>query len=200
MTTLKIDNSHSSIAFVVRHMAFAKVRGSFGKVEGTIEFNKENPSASSVNVTIDANSIDTADENRDNHLRSNDFFGTEENPNITFVSTQIHPDGDDYHVHGDLSMNGVTRPVVLEAEFNGLTRLYTTVPPYVGRSVGPAEISVPRTGDRVVVVLPVDLPAIGGAGTVVSDADRTGEAGAPLIGNDIFTTRHCLGGEQSYRR
>lgn len=119
MTTLKIDNSHSSIAFVVRHMAFAKVRGSFGKVEGTIEFNKENPSASSVNVTIDANSIDTADENRDNHLRSNDFFGTEENPNITFVSTQIHPDGDDYHVHGDLSMNGVTRPVVLEAEFNG---------------------------------------------------------------------------------
>lgn len=119
MVNLNIDASHSTVSFVVRHMAFAKVRGNFGKFEGTINFDKENPTNSSVNVTIDANSIDTKDENRDNHLRSNDFFGTEGNPNITFVSSRIEPDGDDYKIHGDLSMNGVTLPVVLETEFNG---------------------------------------------------------------------------------
>lgn len=119
MVNLHIDASHSEVSFVVRHMAFAKVRGTFSSFEGTINFDKENPTNSSVNVSIDANSIDTRDENRDNHLRSNDFFGTEDNPHITFVSTRIEPDGGDYKVHGDLSMNGVTLPVVLEGEFNG---------------------------------------------------------------------------------
>ena len=119
MVNLNIDASHSNVNFVVRHMAFAKVRGSFSKFEGTIAFDPENPANSKVNVTVDANSIDTADENRDNHLRSNDFFGAEQNPHLTFVSTDIHPDGDDFHVHGDLTMNGITKPVVLKAEFNG---------------------------------------------------------------------------------
>lgn len=119
MIKMQIDTSHSSITFVVRHMKFAKARGMFSSFEGTINFDEENIANSSANVTIDANSIDTADENRDNHLRSSDFFGTEENPNLTFVSTKVEANGGDYKVHGDLTMNGITRPVVLDAEFNG---------------------------------------------------------------------------------
>lgn len=119
MVNLNIDASHSTVNFVVRHMAFAKVRGSFDKFEGTINFDQNNVANSSAKMTIDASSVNTADENRDNHLRSNDFFGTEENPNLTFVSTSVTPDGDDFKINGDLTMNGVTKPVTFEAEFNG---------------------------------------------------------------------------------
>lgn len=119
MINLNIDSSHSGVGFMVKHMKFAKVRGNFGTFAGTINFDEANPVNSSVNVTVDANSIDTKDENRNAHLRSNDFFGTDANPNLTFVSTKVEPKGDDLLVHGNLSMNGVTKPVVLEAEFNG---------------------------------------------------------------------------------
>lgn len=119
MTKLNIDPAHSTVQFQVKHMMFSKVRGSFGTFSGTIDFDEANPSASSVNVNIDTNSVDTKDENRDNHLRSAEFFGADENPQITFVSTRVEPDGDDLKVHGDLTMNGVTKPVVLEAEFEG---------------------------------------------------------------------------------
>lgn len=121
MVNLNIDASHSTVSFVVRHMAFAKVRGNFGKFEGTINFDPENVANSSATITIDANSIDTKDENRDNHLRSNDFFGADENPSITFVSTSVTPNGsDEFKLHGDLTMNGVTRPVTLDVEYNGM--------------------------------------------------------------------------------
>lgn len=119
MVNLNIDPSHSSVSFVVRHMAFAKARGNFGVFEGTINFDQDNVANSSANISIDAASIDTKDENRDNHLRSNDFFGAEDNPKVTFVSTSVTPDGDDYKINGDLTMNGVTKPVTLDAEFNG---------------------------------------------------------------------------------
>jgi polyisoprenoid-binding protein YceI len=119
MVNLKIDSAHSTISFVVKHMMFAKVRGTFGAFEGTINFDETNPANSSATATIEASSINTQEENRDNHLRSNDFFGTESNPTITFVSTSVEPKGGDYLVHGDLTMNGVTRPLVLETEFNG---------------------------------------------------------------------------------
>ena len=119
MVNLKIDSAHSTVSFVVKHMMFAKVRGNFGQFEGTINFDESNPANSSVNVTVDATSIDTKEPNRDGHLKSNDFFGTENNPTLTFVSTSVEPKGDDLMVHGDLTMNGVTRPIVLETEFNG---------------------------------------------------------------------------------
>ena len=119
MVNLKIDPSHSTVSFMVKHMKFAKVRGNFGQFEGTINFDESNPANSSVNVTVDATSIDTKDEKRDGHLKSNDFFGTDENPALTFVSTSVEPKGDDLLVHGELTMNGVTKPVVLETEFNG---------------------------------------------------------------------------------
>ena len=72
-----------------------------------------------------------------------------------------------------------------------MTRLNVTVPAYVGCGVGTADIGVPGAGDGVVVVLPVNLPAVGCGGTVVGDADSAGESGAPLVGNDILATRHC---------
>lgn len=120
MVNLKIDASHSTVSFVVKHMMFAKVRGNFGQFDGTINFDETNPANSTVNVSVDATSIDTKDANRDGHLRGADFFGTDSNPSLIFVSNRVEQDGDDLAVHGDLTMNGVTKPIVLETEFNGM--------------------------------------------------------------------------------
>lgn len=119
MVNLNIDSAHSEVSFVVKHMKFAKVRGKFGSFQGTINFDQENPANSSVNATIDTDSVNTNQPDRDAHLKSQDFFTAETNPTITFVSTSVEPDGDDLKVHGDLTMNGVTKPIVLETEFNG---------------------------------------------------------------------------------
>lgn len=119
MVQLKIDTAHSTVSFVVKHMKFAKVRGTFGTFAGEINYDAENIANSSVNATIEAASVSTGEPNRDAHLKSPDFFTSDANPNLTFVSTSVEPDGDDFIVHGDLAMNGVTRPVALETEFNG---------------------------------------------------------------------------------
>jgi polyisoprenoid-binding protein YceI len=117
--TLNIDPSHSEVMFQVKHMMFAKVKGSFDTFSGTIAFNPNQLEASSVSVEIDPSSINTRDANRDGHLRSADFFGVEQNPTMTFTSTRIEPNRGAYKVYGDLTMNGVTKEVVLDAEFNG---------------------------------------------------------------------------------
>jgi polyisoprenoid-binding protein YceI len=114
-----IDSSHSGVHFTVRHLVISKVRGSFGKYQGTIDFDAENPAASKVAVRIDAASIDTREEKRDAHLRSPDFFDVEKFPELTFTSTKVEKSGDDYRVSGELTIHGVTQPVVLEAEFLG---------------------------------------------------------------------------------
>jgi polyisoprenoid-binding protein YceI len=115
-----IDGSHTELGFAVRHMAVSRVRGRFGKFEGSIEI-AENPSDSKVSVTIDAGSVDTRDENRDNHLRTNDFFDVENHPTWTFVSTAIKPEGPtEFKVEGDLTIRGVTRPVTLDATLEGV--------------------------------------------------------------------------------
>ena len=119
MVQLKIDKAHSSVNFEVRHMKFAKVRGSFGAFAGDINFDEENVANSSVTATIEATSVTTGEPNRDAHLKSPDFFSADTNPNFTFVSTSVVPDGDDFIVNGDLTLNGVTKPVALETEFNG---------------------------------------------------------------------------------
>lgn len=119
MVNLNIDSAHSEVSFTVKHMKFAKVRGKFGTFEGTINFDEANPTNSSVNVTIEAGSINTNQSDRDAHLKSQDFFNAEINPTITFESTKVEGAGSDLKVHGDLTMNGVTKPVVLDTEFNG---------------------------------------------------------------------------------
>jgi polyisoprenoid-binding protein YceI len=118
--TWNIDAAHSAINFSVRHMVFAKVRGRFASWTGALALHDDDITQSSVNVEIDASSIDTGVGDRDNHLRSGDFFDVEAFPKLTFVSTQIESVGDDrYRVHGNLTIRDVTREVVLDTEFGG---------------------------------------------------------------------------------
>jgi polyisoprenoid-binding protein YceI len=115
--TWKIDPAHSTAQFVVRHMMITNVRGGFHSVNGTIEYDRENPAASSIDVVIDATTISTGDPARDTHLKSADFLDVEEYPAITFKSRSVAPNGDgELNVTGDLSIHGVTRGVVLRVE------------------------------------------------------------------------------------
>ena len=116
--TWTLDTAHSSVSFSVRHMMVSKVRGRFSEYTADI-VTAEDPLQSKVNATIQVASIDTGQEMRDNHLRSADFFDAASFPSIEFVSNRIEPDGDDYLIHGDLTIRGVTRPVVLTAEYAG---------------------------------------------------------------------------------
>lgn len=116
--TWEIDPSHSQVGFSVRHLGLSKVRGRFSRFTGTVHIAEE-PTASSVEATIDLASIDTNDEGRDTHLRSADFFDVDRHPEMTFRSTSVEDDDGTWRVHGDLSLHGVTRPVVLETDFEG---------------------------------------------------------------------------------
>lgn len=115
-----IDPSHSSISFSVKHLMVSKVKGTFGKFSGVIETTEDNSDAL-VAVTIEANSIDTKDENRDAHLYGEDFFDVAKFPTLTFVSTNVeHKKGDLFALNGNLTIKGVTRPVTLDVEFAGV--------------------------------------------------------------------------------
>ena len=122
-TNWQLDPAHSQVEFSVKHMMFTTVRGRFADVEGTIDLDQDNPGASSVSVDIDAASIDTRVEDRDNHLRSGDFLDVESHPKITFRSKEVRgavaDPGAEFEVVGDLTIRGVTREVTLEARFEG---------------------------------------------------------------------------------
>lgn len=118
-TTWTIDPSHSVVEFAVKHMVFATAKGRFSEFSGTITLDQDNIANSSASVEIAAASVDTRDAKRDEHLRSADFFDVENFPTLTFVSTGVQPKGNDLSIAGNLTIHGVTRPVVLEAEFNG---------------------------------------------------------------------------------
>ena len=118
--TYAIDPNHSRMGFVARHAMVTKVRGSFDRFEGTAVIDGEDPSRSSVTVSIDAASIDTRNEQRDAHLRSNDFLAMDEFPTLTFVSTAARRTGaDTVEITGDLTIRGVTRPVTVPFTFQG---------------------------------------------------------------------------------
>lgn len=117
MTTYKIDTSHSTVEFSIRHLVIAKVRGRFTDVRGTLELDDADITRSKIQADIVAASINTAEEKRDAHLRSADFFDVESYPLITFTSKAIEQTGSDgYRVTGDLTIHGVTRPIVLDVE------------------------------------------------------------------------------------
>ena len=117
--TYEIDRSHSMVEFVGRHLMVTKVRGHFGSYSGAITI-AEPPGESSVNVTIDAASIDTGDEKRDAHLRSPDFLDVENHPTLEFRSTGIDVGDDErFRITGDLTVHGETHPVTLDATFDG---------------------------------------------------------------------------------
>jgi polyisoprenoid-binding protein YceI len=113
-----LDQAHTTVEFIARHLMITKVRGRFSSFTGTVTV-AEVPEESSVEVTIDATSIGTSQEQRDTHLRSADFFEAEKYPTLTFKSTSVKLVGEDWKVTGDLTVRDVTRPVVLDVEFDG---------------------------------------------------------------------------------
>lgn len=119
LATWNIDASHSGIHFSIRHLVIAKVRGKFTKFSGAIELDDADMTKSKVNVEIDVASIDTAEPQRDGHLKSPDFFDVEKFPKAAFASKSIKKNGEEYDVTGDLTVHGVTKEITLRSTFEG---------------------------------------------------------------------------------
>jgi polyisoprenoid-binding protein YceI len=155
--TWDIDASHSTVGFVARHMMVSKVRGFFRDFTGVI-VTAPDPTNSSVTATIDLNSIDTRQEQRDAHIRSADFFDVENHPELTFRSTGVRVDGADWVVDGELTIKGNTKPVSLALELNGFgpdayggTRAGFSARTEISRSAFGVDIQMPMDGGGVVV-------------------------------------------------
>jgi len=119
----QVDKSHSHINFTVRHMMISKVRGEFTNFDATIAFDENNPTNTTVDVTIYADSINTRDAQRDGHLRSPDFLSAAEYPIITFKGKKVEQFGEDRgRLTGDLTIRGVAREVALDVEYSGLMK------------------------------------------------------------------------------
>ncbi|HTT54351.1 MAG TPA: YceI family protein [Streptosporangiaceae bacterium] len=116
--TWDLDPVHSTIGFDVRHLMVSKVRGKFTAFEAQI-VTAPNPLESTATATIDLSSVDTGNEQRDNDLRSTNFFDVGTHPKMTFASTGVRADGDHFIMDGDLTIRGVTKPVSLTVEING---------------------------------------------------------------------------------
>ena len=120
MAKWTVDISHSSIDFQVKHMMVSKVKGTFGSFSANVEAeNLEDLSNASISFDIETATIDTKNEDRDNHLKSADFFDVENFPSIKFQSTSITKSGGDYKITGDLTIKDVTKPVTFDIEYNG---------------------------------------------------------------------------------
>lgn len=120
MAQWNLDGAHSSADFTVRHMMFTNVRGGFNVIDATLEFDQDNPEQSVIEATIDVSSIDTGVEDRDNHLRSADFFNVDEYPTMTFKSTNVEAtSAESAKVTGDLTIRDVTREITLDVTFTG---------------------------------------------------------------------------------
>jgi polyisoprenoid-binding protein YceI len=117
-----IDPTHTRLGFSTRHAMVTTVRGQFTDFAGTAHIDAANPANSSVSLTIQTASIDTGVADRDAHLRSADFFNADENKEITFSSTKVERDGDDWVVTGDLTIKGETKPVTIGFEYTGSAR------------------------------------------------------------------------------
>jgi polyisoprenoid-binding protein YceI len=127
-----IDLSHSAVGFQIKHLAISKVNGSFGDFSGTFTYDPANPGATKAEAVIQVASIDTGNEKRDSHLKNPDFFDAEKFPTMTFKSTSVTmKDAENGEIAGDLTMHGVTKPVVLKLEVNG-----TATDPWGNERVG----------------------------------------------------------------
>lgn len=158
-----IDAAHSEVGFSVRHMMVSKVRGRFGAFSGTLT-TADDVLASVVEATIEMNSIDTNNSQRDGHLRTNDFFSIDEFPTMSYRSTAIRPDGSDYLVGGELTLRGVTKPVVLKLELNGFgpdayggTRAGFTGTTQINRKDFGVSLDMPMDGGGAVVGDKIDI-------------------------------------------
>lgn len=161
--TWTIDPVHSEVSFTVRHMMVSKVRGWFRDFKGTI-ITGDDPLDSRVTAEINLASIDTRNEQRDAHIRSADFFEVETYPTMTFRSTAVRPDGEDFILEGELTLHGVTRPVELHLSPNGFvqdpwggTRAGFSARAQINRRDFGIDISMPMDGGGVVVGDKVDI-------------------------------------------
>ena len=130
-TTWKLDPAHTLVEFSAKHLMITTVKGRITEVEGTIVSDEEDLKNSSVEVALKAASLDTRTEQRDQHLRSADFLDVEKYPEIKFRSTRIEGDKESFKMTGNLAIRGVTRPVTLDAAFEGRTR-----DPWGGERIG----------------------------------------------------------------
>ena len=121
MATTKwvLDPMHSEVQFKVKHLVISTVSGFFKNFEGSLETNNDDFQHAKVDFSLDVNSIDTTQTQRDEHLKGAEFFDSEQYPKITFKSTSLTKDSDDYKLTGDLTIKGVTKPVTLDVEFGG---------------------------------------------------------------------------------
>ena len=122
MKNWKIDPTHSEVGFKVKHMMFTNVNGKFNEYDSQLQFDENAFESANLGFKAAIASIDTNNVDRDNHLKSADFFNAEQYPELDFKSTQIKTSGDDYEITGDLTLHGVTKPVTLQAEYSGLMK------------------------------------------------------------------------------
>ncbi|HHU67832.1 YceI family protein [Corynebacterium sp.] len=115
-----LDTAHTTIAFVARHAMVTKVRGTFDEFEGSVTFDEANPQASVAKAVIKTASVNTNNEDRDGHVRGDDFFAVDQYPEMTFESTSFDFNGTSGTVTGDLTLKGVTKPVTLDVEVFGV--------------------------------------------------------------------------------
>ncbi|MBY4246877.1 YceI family protein, partial [Rhodococcus fascians] len=156
--TWAIDPTHSTVGFTVRHLVVSKVRGRFQNFSGTVTVAADG--TPSVDAEIDVTSITTDNEQRDGHLKTADFFEVEKFPTATFKSTSVKADGGDFVVTGDFTLHGVTKPIDLKLEFNGVN---------AGMGNGPvAGFEASTTINRKDFGISIDMPLEGG-GAVVGD-------------------------------
>ncbi|MFL6027774.1 MAG: YceI family protein [Friedmanniella sp.] len=160
--TWTIDPSHSAVSFSVRHL-MSKVRGSFTEFSGEI-VTTEDPTESRVNVRISSASITTNNEQRDGHLRSTDFFDADAGQELVFVSTGVRSTDDGYVLAGDLTINGITKPVDLAAEFLGVdvdaygaTRLGAEATTSISRKEYGVDFNVPLDGGKLLIGDKIDI-------------------------------------------
>jgi polyisoprenoid-binding protein YceI len=155
--TWDIDASHSTVGFSVRHMMVSKVRGYFREFSGEIT-TAEDPTQSTVTATVNMDSIDTRQEQRDAHIKSADFFDVGNHTVMTFRSTSVKTDGADWTVEGELTLKGITKPVTLALEVNGFgpdayggIRAGFSAKTEISRKEFGVDIDMPMDGGGVVV-------------------------------------------------
>ncbi len=184
-STWEIDPAHSAAQFSVRHMMVSNVRGEFGKMSGWVNLDDKDLGRSTAEATIDTTTISTREPNRDKHLKSADFFDVEKYPAITFKSTSFKKVGPEkYKVAGDLTLHGVTKPIVLDVEapdavskLQGTERRGATATTTLNRKDfglvwnKPLETGGVTVGEQVVITLDLELMKKPGAGQKAAKAE-----------------------------
>ena len=125
--TWVFDQAHTSVGFSIEHLVISETTGQFSTFEGTVQTSGDDFSGAEVNFTVDVSSIDTGNERRDGHLKSDDFFSAEAYPKMTFTSTSFEKvEGNSYKLIGDLTIRDVTKPIELEVEYKGTVKMGDT--------------------------------------------------------------------------